>query len=302
MSKAHDCRLCPLWTQADIKRVFSESLRYVGLMAFSRSAFVLLSAAFALPILSLLFPDASAQGHADTPPAKAPAATSAEDTSKPEPRAPLPADASVEQTVTVNGKLLHYTATVGVIPTYNRAEGAKTETKSGEVVFTSYTLDGAGGKGSASGNVDRPVTFAMNGGPGASSVYLNFGAIGPRHMEFAVQGNSPSDPLKLTDNPGTWLPFSDLVFIDPIGTGFSRSLVAPDETKKLFYSTTPDIEYLSRVIYDWLVKNGRLPSRKYLIGESYGGYRGPHHALPAVPVGRGHERCGAGFAVYQSLD
>ncbi len=236
-------------------------------MPLSRSSRFLLAAALALPLCAF------AQEHADASPAKAPAST--EDTAKPEPREPLPSDASVEQTVTVNGKLLHYTATVGVIPTYNRADGAKAETKSGEVVVTSYTLDGANGKGSPAGSVDRPVTFAMNGGPGASSVYLNFGAIGPRHMEFAVQGNSPSDPVKLTDNPGTWLPFSDLVFIDPIGTGFSRSLVTPDETKKLFYSTTPDIEYLSQVIYDWLVKNGRLPSRKYLIGESYGGYRGP---------------------------
>src|SRR5262249_41857968 len=69
--------------------------------------------------------------------------------------------------------------------------------------------------------------------------------------------------------------FTDLVFIDPIGTGFSRSLTSPEETKKQFYSTENDIRYLSRVIYDWLVKNERLSSRKYLVGESYGGYRGP---------------------------
>ncbi len=181
---------------------------------------------------------------------------------------PLPPDASVAQTVTVDGKTLHYTAAVAVIPVYDRTDPAKAEIKTGEVVVTSYILDG----GSAA---DRPVTFAMNGGPGASSVYLNFGAIGPKHIPFAEQGDSPSDPPRLTDNPGTWLPFSDLVFIDPIGTGFSRSLVSPAETKKLFYSTTPDIEYLSRVVYDWLVKNQRLQSRKYLIGESYGGYRGP---------------------------
>ncbi len=182
---------------------------------------------------------------------------------------PLPPDASVEQTISVAGRAFRYTATVGVIPLYNRLDPAKPEVKTGEVVVTSYVLDGAADK------ADRPVTFAMNGGPGASSVYLNFGAIGPRHIEFARAGDSPSDPPRLTDNPGTWLPFSDLVFIDPIGTGFSRSLVAPADTKKLFYSTAPDIEYLSRVISDWLVKNGRLQSRKYLIGESYGGYRGP---------------------------
>jgi carboxypeptidase C (cathepsin A) len=119
------------------------------------------------------------------------------------------------------------------------------------------------------------VTFALNGGPGAASVFLNFGAIGPKHLEFGEEGDSPSDPVKLTDNPGTWLDFSDLVFIDPVGTGFSRSLVPQDETKKQFFSTDADINYLSRIIYDWLVKNGRLGSRKYLAGESYGGYRGP---------------------------
>ena len=190
---------------------------------------------------------------------------------------PLPPDASVEQTVTVNGKTLHYTATVAVIPVYGRTDPAKPEIKTGEVVVTAYTLDGVSDK------ADRPVTFAMNGGPGASSVYLNLGAIGPKHIQFAVQGDSPSDPARLTDNQGTWLPFSDMVFIDPIGTGFSRSLVSPADTKKMFYSPTPDIEYLSRVIYDWLVKNGRLQSRKYLIGESYGGYRGPRvtHFLQA---------------------
>jgi carboxypeptidase C (cathepsin A) len=182
---------------------------------------------------------------------------------------PLPKDASVSQSVTVNGQLLHYTATVGTIQVYNRTDPNKPEVKTGEVVFTSYILDGV------TNAADRPVTFALNGGPGAASVFLNLGAIGPKRIEFANRGDSPSDPPRLLDNPGTWLPFSDLVFIDPIGTGFSRSLVSPAETKKFFYSTTPDIEYLSRVIYDWLVKNGRLESRKYLIGESYGGYRGP---------------------------
>lgn len=217
--------------------------------------------------------------HKLTPPSKVSPSAGAE--GKPGDLPPLPADASVEQTATINGKTLHYTATVGVIPVYNRTDPNKAETKTGEVVFTSYTLDGVN-------KADRPVTFAMNGGPGASSVYLNFGAIGPKHIQFADQGNSPSDPPRLTDNPGTWLPFSDLVFIDPIGTGFSRSLVSMSDTKKFFYTTTPDIEYISRVIYDWLVKNGRLQSRKYLIGESYGGYRGPrvtHYLQSQLGVG-----------------
>ena len=173
---------------------------------------------------------------------------------------PLPADAHVQQSIEIDGKTLHYTVTVGTLPVRD-----KDGKESGEVVFTAYTVDGP----------NRPVTFAFNGGPGASSVYLNLGAIGPKHLSVGNEGDSPSDPATLTDNPGTWLDFTDLVFIDPIGTGFSRSLVNEAETKKQFYSTVPDIEYLSRVVYDWLVKNDRLNSRKYLVGESYGGFRGP---------------------------
>lgn len=173
---------------------------------------------------------------------------------------PLPPPAHAEQEIQLNGKTLKYTVTVGAWPV--RDENGKV---AGKVVMTSYTIPGK----------DRPVTFAVNGGPGASSVYLNFGAIGPKHLNVGNEGDSPSDPAVLHDNPGTWLDFTDLVFIDPIGTGFSRSLVPEAQTKKLFYSTEPDIEYLSRVIYDWLVKNDRLESRKYIAGESYGGFRVP---------------------------
>jgi carboxypeptidase C (cathepsin A) len=172
----------------------------------------------------------------------------------------LPADAHVQQEIKLEGKTLKYTVTVGALPV--RDKDGKV---AGQVVTTAYTVEGE----------NRPVTFAFNGGPGAASVYLNFGAIGPKHMDAGNEGDSPSDPAVLTDNPGTWLDFTDLVFIDPIGTGFSRSEVPEDQSRKLFFSTTPDIQYLSRVIYDWLVKNGRLGSRKYLVGESYGGFRGP---------------------------
>jgi carboxypeptidase C (cathepsin A) len=173
---------------------------------------------------------------------------------------PLPPEKSVPQTMVLNGKMLHYNVTVGAYPTRD-----KTDKVVGQVVITSYTMPGD----------NRPVTFAINGGPGGSSVYLNFGAIGPRHLQFANQSDSPSAPATLTDNQGTWLDFTDLVFIDPIGTGFSRSLVPEDQAKELFYSTETDIDYLSRIMYDWLLKNGRLDSRKYIVGESYGGFRGP---------------------------
>jgi carboxypeptidase C (cathepsin A) len=202
-----------------------------------------------------------------TPPA-ADAAAAAPAAKPAEPmKNPLPADKSAPQTITIGGKTIHYTATVGTI-----ILKGNDEKPNGVVMYTAYTLDEAKGE---KGTAHRPVTFALNGGPGASSVYLNLGAIGPKHIVFANEGDSPSDPATLTDNPGTWLDFTDMVFIDPIGTGFSRSLVDEAQTKKLFYAPTPDIEYLSLVIYKWLVQNDRLLDKKYLVGESYGGYRGP---------------------------
>jgi carboxypeptidase C (cathepsin A) len=242
----------------------------------SVSRFLLpLAAAVLLLSPALSTPSAYAQDHAKTD--KSADTAPGENDALP----PLPADASVEQAATIRGKTYHYTATVGVIPVYDHTDPNKPEVKTGEVVVTSYVLDGTD-------KMSRPVTFAMNGGPGASSVYLNFGAIGPKHIQFADQGDSPSDPPTLTDNPGSWLPFSDMVFIDPIGTGYSRSLVDPAQTKKMFYSTDADIHYISRVIYDWLVKNERMQSRKYVIGESYGGYRGPrvtHYLQSQLGVG-----------------
>src|SRR5215470_19322973 len=101
---------------------------------------------------------------------------------------PLPPDAHVQQSIELNGKTLHYTATVGTLPVRDK-EGKE----AGRVVFTSYTVEGP----------NRPVTFAFNGGPGASSVYLNFGAIGPKRIQFGAAGDSASDSARLIDNPGT---------------------------------------------------------------------------------------------------
>ena len=173
---------------------------------------------------------------------------------------PFPADKTVRQSISLDGHELKYDATVGSLPVLD--EKGKTIAS---VMFTAYTVPGA----------NRPVTFALNGGPGAASVYLNLGAIGPKRVQFGGEGDSPSDPATATDNAGTWLNFTDLVFIDPVGTGYSYSHVPEDEAKKRFYNPKADVEYLSRVIFDWLVKNERLTSRKYLVGESYGGFRGP---------------------------
>lgn len=178
---------------------------------------------------------------------------------------PMSPDKTVSQQIQLGGRVLRYNATVGHID----IRDAKGKTV-GQLVYTAYVVPGA--------PTARPVTFAFNGGPGAASVFLNMGAIGPKHVGFGAQGDSPSDLAVLRDNPATWLDFTDLVFIDPIGTGYSRSMVDADETKKDFYGSKVDIEYLSRVVYDWLAKNGRMTSRKYLVGESYGGYRVPRLA------------------------
>ena len=178
---------------------------------------------------------------------------------------PLPADKSVKQTAVIGGRTIAYAATVGVLPV--RDEKGK---KVGEVVYTSYVLDGPR-------DPARPITVAFNGGPGAASVYLNF-AIGPKRVQFGAEGDSPSAFTRLEDNPASWLDFTDLVFIDPIGTGFSRSLVSEEESKRRFFGVKQDIDYLSRIVFDYMVKTERLASPKYLVGESYGGFRGPRLA------------------------
>ena len=178
---------------------------------------------------------------------------------------PFPVPKSIQQSAVIAGRTVKYTATVGSIPV--KDDKGKVI---GEVVYTAYTVSGA--------PTSRPVTFAFNGGPGAASVYLNLGAIGPKKVAFGAQGDAPSDPAVLRDNANSWLDFTDLVFIDPIGTGFSRTRVDEEKTKKDFYEADADIHYLSRVVYDWLVEHNRLTSRKYLVGESYGGYRVPRLA------------------------
>ncbi len=176
----------------------------------------------------------------------------------------LPADAHVAQSIQIGGKPIKYTATVGTLPVKN-AEGKAT----GEVVFTSYIVD----------EPNRPVTFAFNGGPGAASVYLNFGAIGPKRVAFGAEGQSASDPAILTGQsrgPGSTSP-----------TLSSSTPSAPDSRSR--WSRQPNPRPCSmaptrtsptsrRIVFDWLVKNNRLLSRKYIVGESYGGYRAPRLA------------------------
>jgi carboxypeptidase C (cathepsin A) len=143
---------------------------------------------------------------------------------------PMSPDKTVDQVINADGHALRYKATVGHIDV--RDDKGKVI---GQVVYTAYIVP--------AGRYARPVTFAFNGGPGASSVFLNMGAIGPKKVNFGVQGDSPSDSAVLHDNPNSWLPFTDLVFIDPVGTGFSRSLEDKHATKNDFSDAKTDIDY-----------------------------------------------------------
>lgn len=118
----------------------------------------------------------------------------------------------------------------------------------------------------------RPVTFVFNGGPGASSAYLHLGAMGPKIVRMAETGGAPPPPVVLEDNPDSWLRFTDLVFVDPVGTGFSRAAGGRD-AEKAFWSVSADVSSLAQVIERWLGRNGRWSSPIYIAGESYGGFR-----------------------------
>jgi carboxypeptidase C (cathepsin A) len=179
---------------------------------------------------------------------------------------PFPAPKSIRQSVIIAGKTIEYVLTIGSFGLKD-AKGKLT----GEIVYAAYTVPG---RGAAS----RPITFAVNGGPGAASAYLNLGVLGPKHIGFGQSGDYASDSPGLSDNPNSWLDFTDLVFIDPIGTGYSRSRVDEEETKKDFLNADADVHYLAEVMTKWLTQNNRQLSPKYLIGESYGGYRVPRLA------------------------
>ena len=158
--------------------------------------------------------------------------------------------------ITVNGKPLHYTATAGRLP-IKRADG-KIEA---EMFFVAYTLDGQEAN-------KRPLTFAFNGGPGSSSIWLHMGALGPKKVVLQPDGFMPPAPYRLEDNPYTLLDKTDLVLVDAIGTGFSRAGDA--EMFKKFWGVTGDIEAFSEFIRLYITRNERWTSPLYLLGESYG--------------------------------
>lgn len=158
--------------------------------------------------------------------------------------------------INVNGKALHYTATVGRLPIKDTVG-----TIEAEMFYVAYTLDGQD-------PTKRPVTFAFNGGPGSASIWLHMGALGPKRVALEADGMMPPSPYHLIDNPGTPLDRTDIVLIDAIGTGFSRP--ADLEKAKHFWSVKGDIESFGEFIRLYITRNDRWTSPLYIFGESYG--------------------------------
>jgi carboxypeptidase C (cathepsin A) len=175
----------------------------------------------------------------------------------------LPADSTTKQTLELPGRTLSFTATAGSIRLFDD----KGEPQA-DIAYTSYQLDGAD-------RASRPVTFVFNGGPGAASAWLQFGNNGPWRIAINADQVTPSTPPDLQPNAETWLDFTDLVYIDPVGTGYSRFVATGEEVRKRFFSIDGDVSAIAVTIRRWLEKYDRLPSPKFVAGESYGGIRGP---------------------------
>lgn len=160
--------------------------------------------------------------------------------------------------IALGDRTLDYTATAGVIALKDEDKDAVTA----RIFFTAYTLNGH------DDTAARPLVFVFNGGPGSSSVWLHLGAIGPRRVVMQDEGWMPAPPFRLEPNPHTWLDLADLVFIDPVGTGYSRA--ADPEKKKDFWGLEQDLKAVGEFIRLYLTRYGRWHSPLLLAGESYG--------------------------------
>ncbi len=183
-----------------------------------------------------------------------------------------PAGAQTSATWTAADVSIDYTASADWIVLRTKEKPAA------EIFSVSYVADRDG---------DRPVSFVFNGGPGASSAYLHMGAVGPLRVAFPADGTLPQMPPRLVSNEESWLAFTDLVFVDPVGTGFSR--VIEDEGKndqdpkkpengddggrREYFGYKRDLESLCEFMGRWLSAHGRWGSPVFIVGESYGGYR-----------------------------
>ncbi|HEV7669234.1 MAG TPA: hypothetical protein VGS22_11955 [Thermoanaerobaculia bacterium] len=188
--------------------------------------------------------------------ARAEGAPAAAGEAKPTPKS----EQSVTQhSLAIDGKAFAYTATAGTLIVRNGKDEPVAS-----MGYTAYTKKDAD-------LANRPITFAYNGGPGSSSIWLHMGALGPRRVVTVDSGPTPPPPYDVVDNPWSVIDKTDLVMIDPVGTGFSRAV--GDAKDKDFWGVDQDIESISRFIKEYVSTNGRWRSPKFLLGESYGSTR-----------------------------
>ncbi|RUX32923.1 peptidase S10 [Mesorhizobium sp. M7A.F.Ca.US.011.01.1.1] len=175
----------------------------------------------------------------------------------------LPPPQTTNHSITLAGSKLDYQAKAATLSLLS-GKGDVTA----EIFYVAYTLEppASGAKGP-----QRPITFVFNGGPGAASAYLHIGALGPRIIATGADGEFLPSPQRLIDNPDSWLDMTDLVFVDPVGTGYSRE--APGQDTRDFWGVNQDASSIGAFIRLYLAQNGRTGSPLFLAGESYGGFR-----------------------------
>jgi carboxypeptidase C (cathepsin A) len=169
----------------------------------------------------------------------------------------LPADSTTEHSLVTPQGPVEYKATAGTIPLYGQSGD-----QIASIFYTAYVVKNPAAR--------RPLTFVFNGGPGAASAFLNLGMVGPRRLDFGPDARRPGD-ARLVDNPDSWLRFTDLVLLDPIGTGWSRTVKADDA--KGFWNVQQDADVIAKAISVYATRNNRALGPTYLLGESYGGFR-----------------------------
>ena len=165
-----------------------------------------------------------------------------------------------KHSITLGGKVLNYTATVGQMPLKDTVGNAEAH-----IFYMAYTLDGVGDVGK------RPLTFCFNGGPGSASLWVHIGGMGPRSPKLLPNGSMTPPPYQMKGNPNTWLDKSDLVFIDPVGTGYSRA--ESTEVARRMNGVTGDIQSVGEFMRMYVTRNARQTSPLFIAGESYGTFR-----------------------------
>jgi carboxypeptidase C (cathepsin A) len=273
-------------------RSFATAAALIAILCFAATSFARAQTSKPVPGELKVKPNKETEtaSEASASPSSKEAKSGDKDKDKEEEKEPPPS--VTEHTLTVGDKTIHYRATAGYMVMRDWSEKKKPEdgekarepapspSKEGDkskdkdkdkdepkqkakVFYVAYTRTDAGNDPSK-----RSITFSFNGGPGSASVWLHMGALGPRRTELTERGEAPLAPYHLVDNEATWLDTTDLVFIDPVSTGYSRTV--PGEDPKQFHGYTEDLASVGDFIRLYTSRNTRWASPKFIIGESYG--------------------------------